>query len=307
MEIQTITHKLFGDIRHFVKNGQYWFVGKDVAKALGYKNTTEAIAEHCKGGSEELLPSAGGLQQTKVIPESDLYRLIGQSKLEAADKFRDWIYEDVLPSIRRTGSYTIKPAVSDDHRRAIDFVKANIDGMSTAFDFCEYSADAKRAWVYGVVKEAEIANNVQLNFPVIASKDPALATLDIYNDRTKDGFAVEIAKATKVYNLGQFATYIRKIVKPKNSTIVSGDISKYLVASGYLTHNKPKNTIWRSGNGYNVTDSGKATHSLNYDDNGKLLGIIADHKSFVDDITDYFTKIEEVVTKASNAMLGIKE
>ncbi|HAL86241.1 MAG TPA: phage antirepressor Ant, partial [Deferribacteraceae bacterium] len=73
--LSTFQHEKFGEIRTLIKeDGEPWFVAKEVAVALGYKNSREAIIEHCKGGSEMLLPSKGGNQLTKIIPESDLYR-----------------------------------------------------------------------------------------------------------------------------------------------------------------------------------------------------------------------------------------
>lgn len=94
-------------LRTVMREGEPWFVAKDVALALGYANTREAIIEHCKGGSETLLPSVGGTQTTKVIPESDVYRLIFRSKKEEAVRFADWVFDDVLPTLRKTGTYSL--------------------------------------------------------------------------------------------------------------------------------------------------------------------------------------------------------
>jgi anti-repressor protein len=76
-----------------------------VAEILGYSNVSGAISDHCKGASESLLPSAGGPQMTKIIPERDVYRLVMRSKLKSAEKFEDWVVGDVLPTIRKTGKY----------------------------------------------------------------------------------------------------------------------------------------------------------------------------------------------------------
>lgn len=92
-------------VRTVVKDGEPWFVAKDVAEILGYKNTSKAISDHCKGGNETLLPSAGGMQTVKIIPERDIYRLVMKSKLPSAEKFEEWVVSEVLPSIRKTGGY----------------------------------------------------------------------------------------------------------------------------------------------------------------------------------------------------------
>ncbi|VEF08356.1 prophage antirepressor [Pseudomonas fluorescens] len=85
--------------------GEPWFVAKDVADLLEYSNPHEAVRTHCKGVREILIPSAGGDQMTKVMPERDVYRLIMRSKMPAAEAFEEWVVGEVLPSIRKTGSY----------------------------------------------------------------------------------------------------------------------------------------------------------------------------------------------------------
>ena len=87
-------------------NGEPGFVGKDVAERLGYADTSDAIKRHCKGSVIRLpLPTAGGVQQTRILTEPDVLRLIVSSTLPEAEAFERWVFEEVLPSIRRTGSY----------------------------------------------------------------------------------------------------------------------------------------------------------------------------------------------------------
>lgn len=89
------------------ENGTPLFVAKDVAKTLGYANTKDAIARHCKGvAKHHPLPTQGGTQAVRVIYEPDVYRLIFGSKLQSATQFQDWVFNEVLPSIRKTGTYT---------------------------------------------------------------------------------------------------------------------------------------------------------------------------------------------------------
>ncbi|MHC8396154.1 BRO-N domain-containing protein [Pseudomonas sp. LB3P93] len=85
--------------------GEPWFIAKDVADLLEYANPHEAVRTHCKGVREILIPSAGGDQMTKVMPERDVYRLVMRSKMPAAEAFEEWVVADVLPTIRKTGSY----------------------------------------------------------------------------------------------------------------------------------------------------------------------------------------------------------
>lgn len=105
--LQVFTNPDFGEIRTVEISGEPWLVGKDVALALGYKNPQEAIRTHVddedKGVSEILTP--GGKQSLPIINESGLYSLILSSKLPGAKKFKRWVTSEVLPAIRRTGSY----------------------------------------------------------------------------------------------------------------------------------------------------------------------------------------------------------
>ena len=91
-------------------NGEPGFVGKDVAERLGYANPSDAIGRHCKGVVIRYpLPTAGGLQETRILTEPDVLRLIVSSSLPEAEAFERWVFEEVLPSIRRTGGYTMQP------------------------------------------------------------------------------------------------------------------------------------------------------------------------------------------------------
>jgi len=98
-------------IRTIEHDGGLWFIGKDVAEVLGYTNTRKAVADHCKAaipaGSNGSLPLLD--PQTIIIPERDVYRLVMRSKLPSAEKFEEWVTGEVLPSIRKTGSYSMQP------------------------------------------------------------------------------------------------------------------------------------------------------------------------------------------------------
>lgn len=85
-----------------------WFVGKDVCQILGYTNTSKAMNDHCKGITKCYpLQTGGGKQEIRILSEADVMRLICSSKLPAAQKFEQWVFEEVLPSIRKTGKYAV--------------------------------------------------------------------------------------------------------------------------------------------------------------------------------------------------------
>ena len=104
-ELQIFNSGEFGEIRTIEIDGKPYFVGTDVAKALGYSNPRKAILDHCKGVTKRDTPTSSGIQSMSYINEGDLYRLIMKSKLPSAEKFESWVVNEVLPTIRKTGSY----------------------------------------------------------------------------------------------------------------------------------------------------------------------------------------------------------
>lgn len=103
--VKTFVNEEFGSVRTIEENGKILFCGSDVAKALGYRRPKDAITAHCKGAVKRRLLTNGGAQEMKMISEGDVYRLISHSRLPSAEKFESWIFDDVLPTIRRTGGY----------------------------------------------------------------------------------------------------------------------------------------------------------------------------------------------------------
>ena len=95
----------FGQIRTIEEDGKVLFCGSDVAKALGYKRPKDAVSAHCKGAVKRRTLTNGGEQEMNFIPEGDIYRLAARSELPGADQFECWIFDEVLPSIRKNGGY----------------------------------------------------------------------------------------------------------------------------------------------------------------------------------------------------------
>ena len=110
-DIQIFNNPEFGSIRTVDQNGEPWFVGKDVAQALGYSNTKDALAKHVdeqdkfQGDGVAFRDPMGREQHPVIINESGLYSLIFGSKLEGAVRFKRWVTSEVLPTLRKTGSY----------------------------------------------------------------------------------------------------------------------------------------------------------------------------------------------------------
>lgn len=115
--VQVFANSEFGKLRTIIEGVTVLFVAGDAAKMLGYARPADAITAHCKGSVKRRLPTNGGIQELKVIPEGDLYRLIAHSELPSAERFESWIFDEVLPTIRKTGSYAVpghsKPSKDD--------------------------------------------------------------------------------------------------------------------------------------------------------------------------------------------------
>lgn len=105
MDISTFNDSEFGEIRTIQKEDKVLFCGSDIARALGYARPADAISAHCKGVCVLPTPSAGGVQNTKFITDGDIYRLIAHSKLPSAERFERWVFDEILPSIRKHGAY----------------------------------------------------------------------------------------------------------------------------------------------------------------------------------------------------------
>lgn len=138
-EIQIFNSSEFGNVRTVTIDGEPWFVGKDVANALGYERATKAIQDHVDDDDKDEVPiqdSIGRMQKTPVINESGLYALIFGSKLESAKRFKHWVTSEVLPTIRKTGGYQkqLSPAemmriqlgMIDDHENRIENLENNM-------------------------------------------------------------------------------------------------------------------------------------------------------------------------------------
>lgn len=113
-EVQVFKNQEFGSVRTLVINSEPWFVGKDVAEALGYKNTKDALAKHVDSEDKEILKSQNATLENipnrgvMVVNESGLYSLVLSSKLPSAKKFKRWVTSEVLPALRKTGQYQVK-------------------------------------------------------------------------------------------------------------------------------------------------------------------------------------------------------
>lgn len=108
-DVKIFESEEFGSVRTVEEDGKMLFCGSDVAKALGYTRPNDAVNDHCRidatSKRRTIIDRLGRKQEALFIPEGDVYRLIAHSKLPAADQFERWIFDDVIPTIRKTGGY----------------------------------------------------------------------------------------------------------------------------------------------------------------------------------------------------------
>lgn len=121
-DLTIFNNELFGSVRTMMINEKWYFVGKDIAEALGYKDPSSTISKHCKHVEKTTIEAPcqnGNVVKTQVslIPESDVYRLIIKSKLPEAEKFEEWVMDEVLPQLRMSGVYITESATQE----AIDY------------------------------------------------------------------------------------------------------------------------------------------------------------------------------------------
>ena len=110
-ELKVFENPTFGQVRTIEIDNEPWFVGKDVAEALGYRDTSDALKKHVDADDKltRRFADSGQAREMYIINESGLYSLILSSKLPGAKEFKRWITSEVVPSIRKTGGYTLKP------------------------------------------------------------------------------------------------------------------------------------------------------------------------------------------------------
>ena len=151
--IQIFNNPEFGDIRTVVIDNEPWFVGKDVADILGYQNGSRDINRHVDEEDKQLtkMVSQGQNRDITVINESGLYSLIFGSKLESAKKFKKWVTSEVLPSIRKTGTYMM-PQTTDgkiallaqghtELKAEVDEIKADLESLKMDLPILPVEAD----------------------------------------------------------------------------------------------------------------------------------------------------------------------
>ena len=134
-ELKVFENSEFGKLHIMLIEGKEYFPATECAKVLGYARPADAVRDHCKGVVKMPTPSNGGIQEKGFIPEGDLYRLIIRSKLPAAERFEKWVFDEVLPELRKTGSYSTdkkKAELEEIRQKEADAKKMNAQSRQAA-------------------------------------------------------------------------------------------------------------------------------------------------------------------------------
>lgn len=243
----------FGQIRTVEINGEPWFAGKDVAEALGYVKPLNAIAAHVDEDDslkQGLIDSMGRTQETIIINESGLYSLILGSSLDSAKKFKRWITSEVIPSIRKTGSYNLPQTYADalrelankaEEAERLALVNRKLEEQNLRMRPKEIFADAvatsKTSILVGELAKLITQNGVQIgqnrmfkwlrengylissgtscNMPKQRYVEQGLFEIKESNIQNADG-SVRITRTTKVTGKGQ-QYFINKFLKGEDN------------------------------------------------------------------------------------------
>ena len=239
-QLQTFQNLEFGEIRSMTIDGEPYFVGKDVAAALGYTNTRKALIDHVddedRTGGVTIRDSIGREQKPTIINESGMYSLILSSKLEGAKRFKRWVTSEVLPSIRKTGAYATGSAAAELKARELRVKEMNAQARLI-------NAETRRLLI--LQKEKGLSKVAVDALAVRAMEDVTGKDLGDYLPRTEKTYsASEIGNA-----LGISAAKVGKIanaygLKTDEYGITVMDKSRYsskeVAAFRYNEHGKQK-------------------------------------------------------------------
>ena len=177
-ELMLFNNEEFGEIRGVEIESKPYVVASDVAKALGYKRPNDAISQHCKYTVKHRIPHPQNKTKTlevNIIPEGDVYRLIIKSKLPSAQKFEEWVMDEVLPQIRKTGKYEIQdfnefPKLLNDMNQLVEDMEYKIEEQNKQIEEIKHLVGirAKDVFDYGkIIKEHLGISKVNKDYNVI--------------------------------------------------------------------------------------------------------------------------------------------
>ncbi|HCQ6376179.1 TPA: phage repressor protein [Clostridioides difficile] len=230
--LQIFKNEDFGEIRTVEIDRKLYFVATDIAKSLGYKDTTNAIKQHCKWVVKHHIPHPQSKIKTlevNIIPEGDMYRLVSNSELQSAEKFESWIFDDVLPTIRQTGAYITNNANPQALRdkaneiESLDTVNKTIEILTPFLDGAGIDEKAKLLTAKTIYKKAGIELPLEIEEKEHFFDTKQIATkLNIYSKTNKPAF-VAVCEIIKKLDIKEE----EKLIVLANKDNWNGTTTKY--------------------------------------------------------------------------------
>lgn len=167
-ELMIFNNEEFGQIRTVEIDGKPYFMASDVAKALGYTNPNKAINDHCRAITKRSTPISGKMQDVNFIGEGDMYRLITHSKLESAERFESWVFDEVLPTLRKTGSYEMPKAKKNkSNRTALSSANMMVKNVMSVLE----KAKVEPVFIAAEVKRLYTDLGYEVKAPLVTDKE----------------------------------------------------------------------------------------------------------------------------------------
>ena len=241
-KIEIFNNPSFGNIRTFVDvKGEPWFCGKDVASSLGYVDETKALSQHCRQdgvAKHPLIDSLGREQDTTFINEGNLYRLIMRSKLPSAEKFESWVVDEVLPTLRKTGSYSL---VETPMERLMRNSTNQLETATALVEILKVEAKKQEALTTEV---KQLTSTVKTQNVQIAEMQPKVQYCDIVLSCPDVVTVTVIAK-----DYGKSAMWLNNYLKDKKIIFKQGDIWLPYQKYAQLGLTKTKTSTYKDNKG----------------------------------------------------------
>lgn len=251
-ELEIFKNEEFGEIRTVIIDGEPWFVAKDIASILGYKDPKNTVKNRCKRGRVFEIPHPQNPEKSleaMVIPESDIYRLIIGSKLPSAQKFESWVMDDILPSIRKHGAYmtneVIERTLTDpdyliqlatalkEERQARKIAEEKIEKQKPLVDFANQVSDTIDLIDMKTMAKLLKDNNINIGrnrlFEFLRIKKILMKDNQPYQQYIDAGY-FKVNEYTYTNSFGQTKTNRQTFVTGKGQLYITKKVKEFWVA-----------------------------------------------------------------------------
>lgn len=202
-ELRVFQNSEFGELGVMEIDGKAFFPATKCAKVLGHENPQRAIRKYCKGVTEMVTPTDGGTQTMRYIPEGDLYRLIVSSRLPSAERFEKWVFDEVLPTIRKQGAYApdmgaiVAAAVKETIRQVLPLIRQEYEQDERRRYAKRKPSTQSAIWMAGEAVRQDM-NEIILRGRM-TYRDMVVYMLDKYNIKTSKSAIASYA--SKLYDV----------------------------------------------------------------------------------------------------------